>query len=182
MELGEQRCSAAKIASNRGRIGPERDTMPSEIHATYRIQLHAGFGFEAAAAIVDYLAGLGITHLYCSPYLQARQGSSHGYDVINPHRVNVELGGATAHAHLCQTLGRHGLGQVLDVVPNHMAITGPENPWWWDVLENGPSSRYAGYFDVDWDPRDTRLRNVVLLPVLLARFPVALLAREEEAA
>jgi (1->4)-alpha-D-glucan 1-alpha-D-glucosylmutase len=141
-------------------------TMPSEIHATYRIQLHAGFGFEAAAAIVDYLAELGVSHLYCSPYLQARQGSSHGYDVVNPRQVNAELGGAAAHARLCETLGRHGLGQVLDVVPNHMAITGPENPWWWDVLENGPSSRYAGYFDVDWEPPETRLRNAVLLPVL----------------
>jgi hypothetical protein len=140
--------------------------MPSEIHATYRIQLHAGFGFEAAAAIVDYLAELGVSHLYCSPYLQARQGSSHGYDVVNPHRVNAELGGAAAHARLCQTLARHGLGQVLDVVPKHMAITGPENPWWWDVLENGPSSRYATYFDVDWEPPETRLRNAVLLPVL----------------
>jgi len=140
--------------------------MLSEPHATYRIQLHAGFGFAAAAAIVDYLAELGISHLYCSPYLQARQGSSHGYDVVDPQRVNAELGGIAGHARLCQTLGRHGLGQVLDVVPNHMAIAGSENPWWWDVLENGPSSRYAGYFDVDWEPPESRLRNAVLLPVL----------------
>jgi (1->4)-alpha-D-glucan 1-alpha-D-glucosylmutase len=86
--------------------------------------------------------------------------------VVDHGRVNEELGGAEAHSRFCHTLGKHGLGQVLDFVPNHMAITGPENPWWWDVLENGPSSRYAAYFDVDWDPPETRLRNVVLLPVL----------------
>jgi len=140
--------------------------MPSEIRATYRVQVHAGFAFDDAAAIADYLAELGISHLYSSPYLQARRGSMHGYDVVNPQWVNEELGGAKAHVHLCETLQKHGLGQVLDVVPNHMAITGRENPWWWDVLENGPSSRYAAYFDVDWDPPEARMHNTVLLPVL----------------
>jgi (1->4)-alpha-D-glucan 1-alpha-D-glucosylmutase len=114
--------------------------------------LHAGFGFADAAAVADYLADLGISHLYCSPYLQAAPGSTHGYDVVNPHQVNKELGGPEAHAQLCATLKENGLGQVLDIVPNHMAIAGRENPWWWDVLENGPSSRYAGYFDLEWDP------------------------------
>lgn len=123
--------------------------MAREIHATYRVQLHTGFGFEAAAAIADYVAALGISHLYSSPYLQAGRGSMHGYDIVNPHRLNEELGGAEAHARFCEALSRHGLGQVLDIVPNHMAITGAENPWWWDVLENGPASRYAAYFDVD---------------------------------
>jgi (1->4)-alpha-D-glucan 1-alpha-D-glucosylmutase len=103
--------------------------------------------------------------VYCSPYLQAAAGSTHGYDVVDHANVNRELGGAEAHERFCATLRALDLGQVLDVVPNHMAIT-PENAWWTDVLENGPASRYAGYFDVDWDPPESRLRNRVLLPVL----------------
>jgi (1->4)-alpha-D-glucan 1-alpha-D-glucosylmutase len=137
-----------------------------DVRATYRVQLHGGFGFIDATAIAAYLADLGISHLYCSPYLQAAPGSTHGYDVVNPHKVNEELGGARGHARLCAALEENGLRQVLDIVPNHMAIGGKENPWWWDVLENGPSSRYAGYFDVDWDPPEAKLRNMVLLPVL----------------
>ena len=133
--------------------------------ATYRVQLRPGFGFDEAAAIAPYLAELGVSHLYSSPYLQAARGSTHGYDVVDPTRVNEELGGAEAHERFCRTLGEHGLGQVLDVVPNHMAIT-PENAWWWDVLENGPSSRYAAYFDVDWVPPQERFRNTVVLPIL----------------
>ena len=133
--------------------------------STYRLQLRPGFGFEEAAAIAPYLAELGISHVYASPYLQAVPGSTHGYDVVDHSRVNDELGGAEAHARFCAALGEHGLGQVLDIVPNHMAITA-ENAWWTDVLENGPASRYAGYFDVDWDPPESRLRNRVLLPVL----------------
>ncbi|MBA2557948.1 MAG: malto-oligosyltrehalose synthase, partial [Chloroflexi bacterium] len=140
--------------------------MPAEPRATYRVQLHAGFGFDDAAALAGYLADLGISHLYSSPYLQAAPGSTHGYDVVDPTRVNEELGGAAGHERLGSILGRHGLGQVLDIVPNHMAITGPENPWWWDVLENGPSSLYAPYFDVAWDPPESHLRNLVLIPVL----------------
>ena len=135
------------------------------ILSTYRLQLRPEFGFDDAAAIVPYLAELGVTHVYASPYLQAAPGSTHGYDVVDHTKVNDELGGAEAHARFCAALGEHGLGQVLDIVPNHMAIT-PENAWWTDVLENGPSSRYAGYFDVDWDPPESRLRNRVLLPVL----------------
>jgi (1->4)-alpha-D-glucan 1-alpha-D-glucosylmutase len=103
--------------------------MAPELRATYRVQLHAGFGFDAAAALADYLAELGISHLYCSPYLQAAPGSTHGYDVVDHRRVNAALGGADAHARLCATLNNHGLGQVLDIVPNHMAITGRDNPW-----------------------------------------------------
>lgn len=140
--------------------------MSTERRATYRVQLHAGFGFADAAEISGYLKALGVSHLYCSPYLQAASGSTHGYDVVNPHQVNEELGGAEAHARLCHTISKDELGQVLDIVPNHMAIIGRENPWWWDVLENGPSSRYAAYFDVEWDAPEARLRNTVLLPVL----------------
>jgi (1->4)-alpha-D-glucan 1-alpha-D-glucosylmutase len=133
--------------------------------STYRLQLRPGFGFDEAAAVADHLAALGISHVYCSPYLQAAAGSTHGYDVVDHDRLNAELGGEEAHARFCARLGELGLGQVLDVVPNHMAVT-PENDWWTDVLENGPSSRYAAYFDVDWDPPERKLRNTVLLPVL----------------
>ena len=134
--------------------------------ATYRLQLRPGFGFDEAAAVVPYLRDLGVSHVYCSPYLQAAPGSTHGYDVVDHSRVNEELGGADAHARFLAALGEHGLGQVLDIVPNHMAIGGPENRWWWDVLENGPSSPYASFFDVDWDPPEAKLRNTVLLPIL----------------
>ncbi|HEY4589615.1 MAG TPA: malto-oligosyltrehalose synthase, partial [Thermoanaerobaculia bacterium] len=139
--------------------------MPTPL-STYRLQLRPEFGFDDAAAIAGYLADLGITHLYSSPYLQAARGSAHGYDVVDPTRVNEELGGEEAHARLCRTLGEKGLGQVLDVVPNHMAITERDNTWWWDVLENGASSRYAAYFDVDWNSPHARLRDTVLLPIL----------------
>ncbi len=134
--------------------------------STYRVQLRPEFGFAEAASVAPYLADLGISHLYSSPYLQAARGSTHGYDVIDPTRVNDELGGEEGHARMCKALGAAGLGQVLDVVPNHMAITERRSLWWWDVLENGPSSRYASYFDVDWDPPQSRLRNTVLLPIL----------------
>jgi (1->4)-alpha-D-glucan 1-alpha-D-glucosylmutase len=140
--------------------------MALEIRATYRVQLHAGFDFKSAAGIANYLAALGISHLYSSPYLQAGRGSTHGYNVVNPHHVNEELGGAEAYTRLCEALRYYGLGQVLDIVPNHMAITGAENPWWWDVLENGPASRYAAYFDVEWDLPESRPRSSILLPVL----------------
>jgi (1->4)-alpha-D-glucan 1-alpha-D-glucosylmutase len=134
--------------------------------ATYRVQLHLGFTFDDAAAVVDYLAALGVSHLYCSPYLQAAKGSTHGYDVVDHGRLNEELGGAAAHRRLVDRLAAEGLGQVLDIVPNHMALAGRDNAWWWDVLENGPSSRYACYFDIDWDPPQAKLANTVLMPFL----------------
>ena len=134
--------------------------------ATYRVQMHAGFGFDAAAGIADYLSDLGVTHLYSSPYLQAGKGSTHGYDVLDHSKPNAELGGLEAHARLCAALGDAGLGQILDIVPNHMSIASRDNKWWWDVLENGQSSRYAGYFDVDWKPLEAKLRDTVLMPIL----------------
>jgi (1->4)-alpha-D-glucan 1-alpha-D-glucosylmutase len=140
------------------------------MRATYRVQLRKEFGFSDAAAIADYLSDLGVSHLYSSPYLQAATGSSHGYDVVDHSRVNAELGGEDAHAAMCATLGAAGLGQVLDIVPNHMAIGGRENVWWWDILENGQASRFASYFDVEWDPPEARLRNTILLPVLGDRY------------
>jgi (1->4)-alpha-D-glucan 1-alpha-D-glucosylmutase len=140
--------------------------MPRIPVATYRLQLHADFGFDAAANIADYLYELGISHVYCSPYLQAAPGSKHGYDVVDHHKVNEELGGAEAHDRFSKRLNALGLGQVLDIVPNHMAISGRRNRLWWDVLENGPSSRYAPFFDINWYSPDEKLRNKLLVPVL----------------
>jgi (1->4)-alpha-D-glucan 1-alpha-D-glucosylmutase len=139
---------------------------PTAPRATYRVQLTPDFGFDAAADVVPYLESLGVSHLYCSPYLQAAPGSRHGYDVVDHSRVNAELGGEEGHRRLRSALAGRGLGQVLDVVPNHMAIAGRRSRWWWDVLENGPSSRYATYFDVAWDPPERKLRNTILMPVL----------------
>jgi (1->4)-alpha-D-glucan 1-alpha-D-glucosylmutase len=141
-------------------------TVRAEPRATYRVQLHSGFGFDPLIEIVPYLAALGVSHVYCSPILQACPGSTHGYDVIDPGRVRDELGGEGGFERLCAALERHGLDQLLDIVPNHMAISGRGNPWWWDVLENGPASRYAPTFDVDWDPPEAKLRNTVLMPIL----------------
>src|SRR5260370_4241516 len=146
--------------------------------ATYRVQLNAGFTFDDAAAITGYLAALGVSHLYCSPYLQAAPGSTHGYDVVDHGRLNTELGGAPAHARLVDRLAAAGLGQVLDIVPNHMALAGRANAWWWDVLENGPSSRYAGYFDIDWDPPQRQLIAKGLMPVLRDHYGPGLEAGE----
>lgn len=138
--------------------------------ATYRLQLRPGFGFDQAAALAPYLRGLGISHAYLSPILQAAPGSTHGYDVVDHGRVNEELGGPDAHARMCSAFGEAALGQIIDIVPNHMSIATHLNRWWWDVLENGPVSRYAAYFDVDWTPLEERIRNKVLLPVLGDRY------------
>src|SRR3954464_9716393 len=106
--------------------------MPAPL-STYRVQMHSGFGFDKAASIADYLHELGVSHLYSSPYLQAGKGSTHGYDVLDHSRVSEELGGAEAHAQFCESLGRNGLGHILDIVPNHMTIASRGNAWWWDV-------------------------------------------------
>jgi (1->4)-alpha-D-glucan 1-alpha-D-glucosylmutase len=140
--------------------------MPEPIRATYRVQMHRGFGFDAVADLIDYLADLGVSHVYLSPFLQAVPGSMHGYDVIDPTRINDDLGGASGYARLRRAAQQRGLGLVVDVVPNHLAIATPGNRWWWDVLENGPASRYASYFDVDWNPPELKLRDLVLVPIL----------------
>jgi (1->4)-alpha-D-glucan 1-alpha-D-glucosylmutase len=133
--------------------------------STYRLQLHKDFTFDDAAAVADYLRRLGVSHVYSSPYLQAAPGSVHGYNVVDPERVNEELGGEAAHQRFCRHLSETGLGQILDIVPNHMA-TRRQNRYWWDVLENGPSSRYATWFDIDWNMPEVRLQNKILIPVL----------------
>ena len=139
--------------------------MRAEI-GTYRLQMCGGFTLDDATAIAEYLAELGISHLYSSPLLQAVKGSTHGYDVLDHSRVNRELGGEVAFERLSGALRKHNLGLLLDIVPNHMAIGGKDNLWWWDVLENGQSSKYAPYFDVEWMPHESKLHHLVLLPVL----------------
>jgi (1->4)-alpha-D-glucan 1-alpha-D-glucosylmutase len=134
--------------------------------STYRLQFHAGFTFRDAARIVPYLHDLGVTDCYASPYLKARPGSKHGYD-ISDHRVfNPEIGAEEDYDAFTQALRSHEMGQILDVVPNHMGIVGNENVWWNDVLENGHSSPYAAYFDIDWHPVKPDLQEKVLLPIL----------------
>jgi (1->4)-alpha-D-glucan 1-alpha-D-glucosylmutase len=134
--------------------------------ATYRLQFHAGFRFRDAEAIVPYLHDLGITDAYASPYLRARPGSQHGYDISDHNALNPEIGTAEEYENWVRALQQHGLGQVLDVVPNHMGIVGNQNVWWNDVLENGRASPYAGFFDIDWRSIKPDLHDKVLLPIL----------------
>src|SRR5581483_1308695 len=137
--------------------------------STYRLQFHAGFRFVDGRDLVPYLSDLGITDLYSSPRYKARRGSSHGYDIANPLRVNSELGTEEDFDEMAVKLQHYGMGLLLDTVPNHMAAS-YENPWWMDVLENGQSSVYAGYFDIDWHPPTAKAEflqdNRVLLPIL----------------
>ena len=119
--------------------------------ATYRIQFGKDFGFDDAAGIALYLAALGISHVYASPYLLSRPGSKHGYDVTNHNALNGELGDEVAFARMNSAFLENGLEQILDFVPNHMGVGGADNPLWLDVLEWGRDSRYAGWFDIDWD-------------------------------
>ncbi|WP_254509146.1 malto-oligosyltrehalose synthase [Anatilimnocola floriformis] len=138
--------------------------------ATYRLQLHHKFRFADATAIVPYLARLGISHCYASPYLKAVAGSEHGYDVVDHSQLNPEVGNQQDFEKFVGTLRHHGLGHILDFVPNHMGVASNDNAWWQDVLENGPSSQYSGHFDIDWSPLKSDLINKVLLPVLGGQF------------
>ena len=141
--------------------------------ATYRVQLHRDFDFTRAAAVVPYLARLGVSHLYASPILRSLPGSSHGYDVVDHSEVNPELGGGVGFAALSETLRTNGLKLLLDTVPNHMGIAAG-NALWEDVLENGPAALHAHFFDVEWDPVKAELRNKVLLPILGDQYGVVL--------
>ncbi|MGE3160647.1 MAG: malto-oligosyltrehalose synthase [Burkholderiales bacterium] len=134
--------------------------------ATYRLQLAASFTLEDAARLVPYLARLGVSHAYCSPILRARKGSTHGYDVVDHNAINPELGGQDAFEALVAALRAHGMGLILDIVPNHMGVFGDDNAWWQDVLRNGAMSRYARYFDIEWHPANRDLEGKVLAPVL----------------
>ena len=142
--------------------------------ATYRLQFGRDLTFSEAVNLVPYLAELGVDHLYASPYLKARPGSTHGYDVVDPTSLNPELGGEQDHRRLVETLRGYGMGQLLDIVPNHMGV-GSDNAWWQNVLENGPASAYASFFDIDWSPANNeKLCGKVLLPVLGDHYHTAL--------
>ncbi len=133
---------------------------------TYRLQFNRDFTFSQAANLVPYLASLGVSHCYASPYLRARPGSMHGYDIIDHHQLNPEIGSSEDYERFVDALHEHGMGQILDIVPNHMGILGKDNAWWLDVLENGRASTYASYFDIDWEPLKGELQGKVLVPVL----------------
>ena len=141
--------------------------------ATYRLQFSGQFRFEQARALAGYLDELGVTDIYASPLLQARRGSGHGYDVTNPTHLNAEVGSEQELEALATELRGRQMGFLLDIVPNHM-VAGSENPWWMDVLEDGPGSAYASFFDIDWYPPRTITRNRVLLPILGRPYAAAL--------
>jgi (1->4)-alpha-D-glucan 1-alpha-D-glucosylmutase len=134
--------------------------------STYRLQFHAGFRFDDATALIPYLASLGISHVYASPYLKARAGSTHGYDIVDHGKLNPEIGTPEDYRRFVDTLRAHGMGHILDFVPNHMGVGGDDNAWWLDLLTWGEDSHYSDYFDADWRPLRAELRGKVLLPFL----------------
>ncbi|MGH9411631.1 MAG: alpha-amylase family glycosyl hydrolase, partial [Vicinamibacterales bacterium] len=142
--------------------------------STYRLQIHGGFPLTAARAIVPYLQRLGIGAIYTSPYFAAEPGSTHGYDVTNHNQLNPEVGGLEAHTAFTDALAAAGLQHIVDFVPNHMGINTATNSWWRDVLENGPRSRAAGFFDIDWRPIKAELRQKLLLPILGDQYGIVL--------
>ncbi len=144
-----------------------QDQIPT---ATYRLQFNPHFTFRDATRIVPYLSSLGISHCYASPYLRARPGSMHGYDIIDHNSLNPEIGSQEDYERFVAELHRHGMRQILDIVPNHMGVMGADNAWWLDVLENGEASDYADFFDIDWDPIKDELQGKVLVPVLAEQY------------
>ena len=142
------------------------NTTPAEIRATVRLQFNQQFTFDHANDLVAYFSKLGVSHLYASPILTARQNSVHGYDIVNPTQVNAQLGGIDGLTRLVQTLRQHDMGLIIDIVPNHMGVGGHENPWWQHVLEWGSKSPYAFWFDIDWLSPDPQLNNKMLAPFL----------------
>ena len=151
--------------------------MTIPIRATYRLQLNSGFTLENARAIVPYLASLGISHIYASPVLRSRPGSTHGYDVVDPTRLDPELGSDASWDALISDLRAHDMGIVLDIVPNHMGV-GADNPFWDDLFANGPASRYASWFDIDWNTPARGLKGRVLIPILGKELSEAIEANE----
>jgi len=147
---------------------------PSTPRATARLQFHKDFPIDAAVPLVPYFARLGISHLYASPILKARPGSTHGYDIVDPEHINPELGGEAALERLVAALRAHDMGLILDIVPNHMGVGGADNGWWLDVLEWGPQSPFARYFDIDWNPPDPALNDRMLAPFLGAPYGTVL--------
>lgn len=152
--------------------------VPKDLRASMRLQFHEGFTFADAARVVPYMAALGISHLYASPILSARSGSIHGYDVIDPTRVGDALGGEAGLRALVTVLRGAGMGLIVDIVPNHMAVGGGDNPWWQSVLRHGRDSCYARFFDIDWEPADPALHGKLLAPFLGRPYGEALAAGE----
>ncbi len=134
--------------------------------STYRLQFNKRFTFADATRLVPYLCQLGISHCHVSPFLKARQGSSHGYDIVDHNQLNPEIGGPEDFEGFIHALHTHGMGLIADIVPNHMGIMGSDNRWWLDVLENGQASDYAAFFDIDWHPVKKKPQNKILVPVL----------------
>src|ERR1700677_1641483 len=133
--------------------------------ATYRLQFHKEFTFRDARDLVPYLHELGISHVYASPFFRAAPGSTHGYDISDHNELNPELGSRADFEGFANALRQRGMGLIVDFVPNHMGIAESHNRWWQSVLENGPASPYARFFDVDWRPRKIELTDRVLLPI-----------------
>src|SRR6195952_746022 len=151
-----------------------QERKPSIPRATYRLQFTKDFGFKEAASVAPYLAELGVSHVYASPYLKARPGSSHGYDIISHVELNPELGSDADFSAMVDTFKANGLGQILDFVPNHMGVGGADNRWWLDVLEWGSQSEYAAWFDIDWRSGHEYLHDKLLVPFLGDHFGVVL--------
>lgn len=146
--------------------------------SAYRLQFSRLFQFSDAKKIIPYLSDIGISDMYASPYFKAREGSLHGYDIVDHNTLNLEVGTEEEYHGMIQELWKYGMGQILDIVPNHMCITSKENAWWMDVLENGPGSLYADFFDIDWEPVKIELKNKVLIPVLGNQYGLVLERQE----
>ncbi len=151
-----------------------KQTLIQPLRATLRLQFHKGFTLDDAIPQVPYFASLGISHIYASPLLKARAGSMHGYDVVDPTLVNPELGGEAALKRLVAALREHRMGLILDIVSNHMAVGGNDNPWWLDLLEWGRLSPYGEFFDIQWHSPDPLMEGQLLLPFLGSDYGVAL--------
>src|SRR3569833_596306 len=160
-----RRCSFAPPADHQPDPLISKDILMPIPRATARLQLHKDFTFDDAAQVVPYYAALGISHIYASPILTARSGSTHGYDIVDPTRINAELGGEEGLRRMVAAIRAANMGLILDIVPNHMGV-GPENPWWQHVLEWGQKSPYARWFDIDWEPADETLHGKVMAPFL----------------
>ena len=168
--------SAIRGGRRSARDGPEPLARAVIPRGTYRFQLHGEFTFRDATRLIPYLARLGVSHVYCSPYLRARPGSRHGYDIIDHDSLNPEIGTWEDFQAFVEELRRHGMMQLADIVPNHMGVLAADNAWWQDLLENGPASARASFFDIDWHPPEPGLANRVLLPVLGEHYGVELAA------
>ncbi|WP_332815529.1 malto-oligosyltrehalose synthase [Ramlibacter sp.] len=171
----DERFAAVAAVMRAERSGPPSESAAPELPAletaripvaTYRVQFHEDCRFADVAEAVPYLDALGVSHLYSSPFLRARPGSTHGYDIVDHSALNPEVGDEHDFDRLCRALRRHGMGQMLDLVPNHMGVLEADNAWWLQVLEHGQASAHARTFDIEWDPAAPEMRGRVLLPVL----------------